>query len=404
MQRPPRNIGLYLKTLKDGSKRYESRLWNPHLGRIGKKKSWKETDLEKVLQLHFKLKNAYADSNYELITTIKKEKPQPYLILDCAALFEKYLNDDPHIVLSHKAKNLSKHYVRDTVRYVKEFLNCLKNSAYKLSETHINAVDDRAVAIFYEYLQERFANGEIGPVTWNHTIKACDYWIKTLIREFDYQIKYEITNPFDGVKFKKKVDDPQYLEFHELREFLEVITPENGMSTKGSKNEKVSYYRPWLRKYFLISAFIGGRPIETAQATWLDVIEDHIWLRTNKGGGGISKIYIHPELAELLSPMHAKASEEDFILVPEWENRKSLITFCSKAFIHYLRQTSIRKKVSFYNLRHTYINTLYHVIGEEALTVHHSKEVAIQHYLSKKKRVDMQEGKVLFQGFFKEYY
>ncbi|WP_420575261.1 tyrosine-type recombinase/integrase [Ekhidna sp.] len=402
MKKPPKGIGLYIRTLRSGEKKYESRLWNPYLQRIGKKKIWQETNLNDVLKLHAEFRKEYEANNFEIDSAPKDKPKYPELILECAALFEKYLHDDPSVVYAHKAKDLSRRYTHDTINYVRTFLECLKENEYRLSHTHVNKVNHETAALFYELLEQRFADGEIGPASYNHHVKAVHYWIKTLIREFGYDLE----NPFDGFKRKKKQEDPQFLEIHELHDLLDKITPENGVSEKGKKKkETVNYYRDWLKQYFILSAFIGGRPSEVARLTWNDVGEDYITLTTKKGGGSKSYVYIHPELATALAPMRVNSSSDnEYVLQPEWTNRNSLITFVSKAFTHFFQLTKIRKKVTFYNLRHTYINTLYNVIGESALSVHHKKDTAVKHYLSKKKKLELQEGKMLFDGLMEGYF
>mgnify|MGYP000179809960 CR=1 FL=1 len=41
-----------------------------------------------------------------------------------------------------------------------------------------------------------------------------------------------------NLKLKKKQEDPQFLEIHELHELLDKITPENGISEKGKKKKE----------------------------------------------------------------------------------------------------------------------------------------------------------------------
>ena len=96
-------------------------------------------------------------------------------------------------------------------------------------------------------------------------------------------------------------------------------------------------------------------------------------------------------------------SESDYMLVPDHPNRKHLQSFVSKAFNHFKKIAGIKKNVSLYNLRHTYVNALYNLICEEGLSVHHKKETAIKHYLSKKKKLELQEGKRLFNIEIERY-
>ncbi len=87
MKKPPRHIGLSIVKRKSGKQVYQSRLWNPILGKIGKKKTWESTDLEEVLQLHYQLKKDYEANGYEIIREVPDQKPEIRIemLLDAAA-------------------------------------------------------------------------------------------------------------------------------------------------------------------------------------------------------------------------------------------------------------------------------------------------------------------------------
>lgn len=394
MKKPPRNIGLYLITLKSGEQKYQSRLWNPRIGRIGKKKNWDEKDINKVLQLHLQLKQKYEANNYEIITAQTENKKRwPEFVLECAALYERYLKDDPELVPAHNVKNRNRKYIDNTIEYIRSFLKVLAANGYKLSHTHITAINEEAVSLFYEYLEQRYQSQEIGEVTWNRHMSACRYWIETLINKFDYHI----TNHFSQVTTKKVTPDPQFLDLAELEQLFDTITPDNGWAVRGKvRIEKLNYYRPWLHVYYLVSVFVGARPKEIVQMKWSDISQDYLVIQNSKMGGK-NYVYIHPDLAQVLASLQAKSnSEDEYILVPDFTNRNQLQSLCSKAFSHFLKLSGIKKEVTMYNLRHTYVNALYNLIGEEGLSVHHKKETAVRHYLSKRKKHDLQEGKKLF--------
>jgi len=201
MKKPPKGIGLYIRRLRSGEQKYESRLWNPYLKQLGKTKLWDEKDLDKVIELHQQLKQSYKSSDYEIIRSEEKKNTNPQMILECAALYEQYLRDDPEVVPPHKAKHRSEKHIKEAVKYIRSFLVCLKENGYKLSHTHINAVNDDAVGLFYDHLEQRFNKGEIGEVSYNRPIIRCRSWINTLISYFDY----ELENAFENVTRKTEV-------------------------------------------------------------------------------------------------------------------------------------------------------------------------------------------------------
>ncbi len=318
------------------------------------------------------------------------------MILDCAALYERFLNDDPDLVPPQKAKNRNQKYIKNTLKYLEDFLTCLSDNGYRLSHTHISAVDDRAVTHFHNYLEERYEKQEIGETTWNRYITTCRIWFKTL-----NSLGYDLKNPFYGITAKLEDTDPQFLEMTEFEKLLKSINHENGWTTRGVKKiERLNYYRDWLKNYLLLSVFVGARTEEIANLRWSNVQDNYIaFLNQKVNRGGKTKkvvreyIYIHSQLAQLLASMD-QTDPEDYILVPEWENRKQLQTFVSKAFSHFIKVAGIDKEVTLYNLRHTFINTVYAVVGEKFLGTLNKKETAIKHYLSKKKKIESPTGNV----------
>jgi integrase len=402
MKRPPKGSGLYLIKRKNGEQKYQSRIWNPVLKRIGKWVTWDEKDFNKVLQLHYQLKSAYENDQFEIVESIQpKEKPAtPHTILQCAAVYEAYLKDDSRYVQSHQVKNLDEEYIKTTIQQLKTFLSVLQFNNIQLSTLSIGAIDDQMVGMFHSQLEKRYQDEEIGAVTYNRYMKTCRYFVSYIAKTY----RLNIDNPFERVQPKKQFKDPQILELNELETLLSCITPDNAIGYKGSKKHTVNYYREWLPLYLTVSVFIGGRPGEIARLRWTDVQGEYIIIRNEKVDkkervtGHKNYIHIHPDLAEVLLQLEPQMkSIDDYILVPEWANRKTLIKFISKAFHHYLtKHSGIDKDVTLYNLRHTYINAIYNMIGEDGLSIHNKKETAIKYYLSKKRRHELQAGKRLF--------
>jgi integrase len=397
MKTPPKGIGLYLKVLDSGIQKYESRIWNPALKRVGIKKVWNTADLSQAIRLHLDFKEQYLLANFN-----KSKKPlskkYPSLIIPCAGLYEAFLNDNPDLVPPQKAKNRSKKYIQLSVMYLSRFLENLKNQGCQLSHTEANIIDDTHVSVFYEDMHESFDNGEFAAATWNKTFKACQYW-------YDYLLELGIVdyNPFRGVRLKTEYTDPPFATLSELNTLLSIITPENGSGQKGSNFQTVNHFRDWFKTYIIISVFVGGRRDQMTSLRWTDWQGDYIKLTNSKVDkaknekGNIVYIYVHPELAEALSQLYKSVNDDhQYILVPDWENRTSLKQFVTKAFKHFWTKTGINKHLTLHNLRHTYINALYNMLGEDGFSVHNKKETAIRNYLSKKKRLELEQGKSLF--------
>ncbi len=262
-----------------------------------------------------------------------------------------------------------------------------------------------AVGLFYDHLEERFTAQDIAAETWNKHINANKYWCKFLVKKGIIGSNPG-SNPFETVKLKTVFRDPQAMELEEAEKLIAMITPDNGISTKGVKRvEKVDFYRPWLADYLMVSVLIGGRPGEIVNLRWNQVTPNYVALINYKVNHATNEthhrnyVYINPELATILARLtkHQK-SEDDYVLVPDTKNRTGLRQFVNKAFKHYWKQVNPDKNLTLNNLRHTYINAILNSIGEEGIPVHNKKETAVRHYLSKKRRQNWEEGKVLF-GF-----
>lgn len=398
MKTPPKGIGLHLKTYDSGLQKYESRIWNPALKRVGIKKVWQTKDLSQAIRLHLDFKENYIQNNFNIKSSSKVYKNHPSLILQCAGLYEAYLNDHPDLVPPQKARKRSKKYIQLSVMYISRFLDNLKNQGFQLSHTQANSIDDAHVSVFYEDMHEAFDNGEFASATWNKTFKSCQYW-------YDYLLDLQIVtyNPFRGVSLKTEYTDPPFATLPELNALLSAITLENGAGQKGSNFQTVNHYRDWFKTYIIISVFVGGRRDQMTSLRWSDWQGDYIKLTNSKKDkaknekGNTVYIYVHPELASALSQLYKTVNDDQqYILVPEWENRSSLKQFVTKAFKHFWTKTGINKHLTLHNLRHTYINALYNMLGEDGFSVHNKKETAIRNYLSKKKRLELEAGKSLF--------
>jgi integrase len=202
-------------------------------------------------------------------------------------------------------------------------------------------------------------------------------------------------NPLEKVKIQAVHYDPQVISAEEFELFLSTITEENGTGTKGSEGtHKVNYYRPWLKKVFVLSLLIGERLDGVVLLRWSHV-EGNFFKIPNFKVNRIQKVDkyysytpITADLAELLLQFEMTA-EDAYIVAPEYGSRYSLKKFISKAFTHYWRVTGLKREVSFKTLRKTYETRLTEAIGSKAMFVKHSSDkTAIRHYIGRKELLE----------------
>jgi hypothetical protein len=202
-------------------------------------------------------------------------------------------------------------------------------------------------------------------------------------------------NPIERVKMPEVHYDPEIIPVEEFELFLSGITEENGFGIKGSNGtHRVNYFRPWLKKVFVLSLLVGERLDGVVLLQWSH-IEGNFFKIPNFKVNRIQKVDkyysytpITADLAELLLRFEM-TGEDDYIVTPETANRDSLKKFISKAFTHYWRVTGLKRDVSFKTLRKTYETRLTAAIGSKAMFVkHNSDKTAIKHYLGKKELLE----------------
>jgi hypothetical protein len=150
---------------------------------------------------------------------------------------------------------------------------------------------------------------------------------------FNYVIKdlrVAIDNPLDRVKMPEVHYDPEIIPEEKFDLFISCITEGNGIGIKGSKGKhSVTYYRPWLKKVFILSLLIGERLDGVVLLKWSHsegnffMIPNFKVNRIQKVDKNYSYTPITAALAELLLQFEM-TGEDDYIVVPEHDSRYSL--------------------------------------------------------------------------------
>lgn len=291
--------------------RYQSRLWNKATRRTDIIKTWQETDIKKAFALH---------TDFKKQLQLKFNQSHAYITVESAGVdYLDYLQDIN--VPDFKAKNLSKQYITDQFHYIKRFFSLLKESGIQPSSIFLHEITDHHVGLIHAFFQKN----EYSKYTYNAQMNAIRY----MIEYFKDQLPDNFINPFKSVRRKRTVPQPEIITDAEFQILLDCITPENGWSIKGTKQENVNYYRSWLKDYLIISLLIGERAQGISALKWSDVKENHIAIPNHKSNNRentdhhYSYTPITLDLAEMLLKLKPNKDDE-YLLVPDWKNRKSL--------------------------------------------------------------------------------
>lgn len=367
--------------------RFQSRVYNLITQTVNCIRAYNTRDVEKAFALHRDYQSELKESNYEYGELVVEKAVAPKLIFlkEAAKLYLDYLGDID--VPEQEKKNLTPGYVKDQKRYIKRFLIAVKQKVKKIAEFPITAVSKEHVTEFYNVLKKQ----NYSQRSYNAHMQGVKYFFGYVIKD----LKVLMDNPLERVKMPEIHYDPEIVPEEEFELFLSGIREQNGMGIKGSKGiHKVNYYRPWLKKVFVLSLLIGERLDGVVLLKWSHIEGNFFKIpnfkvnRIQKVDKNYSYTPITADLAELLLQFEM-TSPDDYIVVPEHVSRYSLKKFISKAFTHYWRVTGLKRDVSFKTLRKTYETRLTSAIGAKAMFVKHKTDkTAIKHYLAKKELLE----------------
>lgn len=376
--------------------RFQSRVYNPITQTVNCIQSYDTRNIEEALTLHQAYQKNLKANNYnftEVLETREPAAPKLIFLKDAAEMYLDYLQDVD--VPEQEKKNLTPEYVKDQVRYIGRFLEAVKLKAKKITEFPVTAVNSDHVSEFHRFLKKE----DYSQRSYNAHMQCVKYFFGYVIKD----LKVTMDNPIERVKLPEIHYDPEIIPVEEFELFLSGITEENGIGIKGSKGtHKVNYYRPWLKKVFVLSLLIGERLDGVVLLRWSHIEGNFFKIpnfkvnRIQKVDKNYSYTPITADLAELMLQFEM-TDENDYIVLPEQESRYSLKKFISKAFTHYWRVTGLKRDVSFKSLRKTYETRLVSAIGEKAMFVKHkSDKTAIKHYLGKKELLESTKGVHLY--------
>jgi site-specific recombinase XerD len=141
------------------------------------------------------------------------------------------------------------------------FIEIVKRKEKKITDFPINAIHTDHVSEFHKFLK----GGDLSQRTYNAHMQGVKYFFGYVIKD----LKIAMDNPMGKVKMPDVHYDPEIIPVEEFERLLSVITPENGIGVKGQTKHTVNYYRPWLKKVFVLALLIGERLDGIVLLRWL---------------------------------------------------------------------------------------------------------------------------------------
>ena len=321
-----------------------------------KTKVLKALDYDAAVKEAIEYKNDLVANNFQKPIIVVKEND--FTILGALIEYKRYLSGEHRY--THLVKNITKGYNDECIRYCKYFLDTI-NGVKNVSQTSILNVGQDDVARFYTWSEKHY------------NAKTFNKCLNEVKRFFDFIIKVEnvaMKNPFDNYTCKTVFKSNIYtLDKSEFNDIIKAVDNANPIIRLGGKGEKKNMYRKYLIDGFKLSLLTGGRREEVVDLKWSNIFISvkgvkffrirniKVELLTNDDYW--KYIPINTDLMNLLNELgyDDKKQTDDFILFPEREVlTKTIMNDLSKGFTHYKKMANIDKKVSFKNLRKTYLS------------------------------------------------
>lgn len=347
---------------------FKSRIYNPLKTKptVFAKSYPGVTDPEVAWRLHNEFKEKLKAENYRQVKSTRQVRPND--LRGCLRMWIDFLVDiDVH---ERKKKRLSKSYIKSRTLHIKRFLSVVKKAyVYDVDESDIDKYCDVIPG---------------GNRSYNDHINTFKFFYSWLIKKRGYQID----NPFEDIKNKPEVYEPEILTDEDIKSLFSVVTYDNGFQ-ETSQGKTINLFRPWVVPSFKLALFIGERLDGVFLLEWQHVKENYIYIPNFKVSrkSGVEKFRVAPitsDLAGLLAEL-STSSLEGYLIAPGYRNRDTLKSLGSKAFTHFWRKTGIDKKVSFKHLRKTYVTRLEAI--ESGITanigVHSQERTRVNHYVNK---------------------
>ncbi|MFV8336546.1 tyrosine-type recombinase/integrase [Flavobacterium sp. RSP29] len=368
-----------------------------HITGGGNKKKTKvldSKDYDTAVKDAIKFKKELEANNFYKAAVVVEDRN--LTILGALIEYNRYLSGNHRY--THLVKKITKGYQDECMRYCKFFLDTI-NEVKKVSETIILNVTQDDVARFYTWAEKHYKE---------KTFNKCLNEVKSFFKFIIDVEKIEMKNPFEVYVSKKVAKSNIYtLDKSEFDDILEAVDSANPIVKLGGKGEKKNMYRSYLVDGFKLSLLTGGRREEVVDLRWSNIFSSvkdvkFFKIRNIKVESLTDEDYwkyipINTDLMNLLLELgyDDKKQTDDFILFPEREIlSKTIMNDLSKGFTHYKNMANINKKVSFKNLRKTYLSWVNAVMNKDTgiLSSHSTHEILERYYIDPTILTKIEEG------------
>lgn len=385
-----KNVGVSYCPFKENHC-YITKAYNPITKKSDKVKSHGKVDIETAWEESVQFKKDYKAAGYDM--EVKREVVKPNLLHQWIALYiDQVLEGNTK---KHKKKKLSKGYIRDNIRYLLNFKDCM-NHTRKFNRIMIEALNENHVADFDNWLNNQVnRKGEpISDRTYNANMDAVQYcigWIKKTG-------KYDFDNPFEDVTREIIQTDPRSFTDEEIDILIKSLSDEdNHKFQKGkTKSYMTNYYLKGYVEFVRAALIMGCRLAELLNIKCSHIDEKRSIIsvpHSEKASKKYDYVPITLDLAETLASMNYEPGSDEYLFFPHRTNRETLRTFISTGFSKICTKAGMEWG-TFHKLRSSHITRCIVKWGD--IPDKNSKEIAIKHYYDKVQQAEKFKGERMF--------
>jgi hypothetical protein len=301
-------------------------------------------------------------------------------------------------------------------RALERFHTCLRKCGYNPEIITLESLSKKHLNCWVREVKDRYNSNK----TQNDYLNS----ISTFLKWCSKRGAGEVCNSLDFVQRGKTKGDTSTASLLEFTQMMDLVTPENGKGyekwTDGKTGKTVSksknFYRQWLYEGLWLSLLLGGRGDDITDFKW-----NEIHTRTENGNSlywielfdhkyyaaqGVEKnnfIPVYKQTYDILLSLglKEKIGTEEYVIAPEFQNRKRMKRILGESFRWYWREVAgYNPQVKYKSLRSTFITLATNLAGEQYQLIqkHTKSDITRKHYFDKSVAVSNMYGQDFFGG------